>query len=487
MPYIADQKSLRIHPLPGWFSDAKLGVIVAWGLYSIPAFAPTGKTSNQIISEEGWEEYFIRTPYGEWYSNSIKIPDSPAAQYHKEHYGESFKYEDFAPEYRKCIEAWTPNKWADFFHEIGAKYVVYWAKFHDGFLMWPSKYKCPVKENWFSERDTVKEVADAVRARGIRMGIYYSGALDWAFTEDPIKDLVDLMTSGPKTNEYGEYVDNHYRELIDHIQPDILWNDIAYPPKGCREEMLAYYYNSVKDGCINDRWVKYDKNMESTKKQPMRAIVNWIGKRVMKAGKTGTPSSIHVDFVTPEFTSFKTIQKKKFEAILSFGTSVAYNAQEKDSEYHSVEQMVHWFCDIISKNGNLLLVVSPKADGSIPEIQSKRMLEFGTWIKNNSEAIYASSPWLINEGKTDEGISIRYTVNNNSLYAFLLGNPRNSQITIKGLILKDNTRIHLLGSSEELEWQNIKKNLNLQLPGNLEKLPAHVFKISPIPELKSKF
>ncbi len=484
MSYLANQKSLKTHLVPSWFNDAKLGVIVGWGLYSIPAFAPTGKSSNVLISEEGWEEYFIRTPYGEWYSNSIKIPNSPASQYHNQRYGESFKYEDFAPEFKKCIEQWNPNKWADFFNEIGAKYVVYWAKFHDGFLMWPSKFKCPVKENWFSERDTVKELADAVRARGIRMGVYYSGALDWAFTEDPIEDLVDLMTSGPKTKEYGEYVDNHYRELIDRIKPDILWNDIAYPPKGCREEIIAYYYNTVREGCINDRWVKYGRIMNYTKKQPLRALVNWIGKRIMKAGKTGTPSSIHVDFLTPEFTSFKTIQKKKFEAILSFGTSVAYNAQEKDSEYHSVEQMVYWFCDIISKNGNLLLVVSPKADGSIPEIQSKRMLEFGGWIKKNNEAIYGSCPWLLNKGKTDEKFEVRYTVNTNSLYAFLLGNPPNAPITIKGLILKDNTEISLLGYCEKLEWQNKNNNLIVDFPSKLEKSPAYVLKINPIPNLK---
>ena len=96
--------------------------------------------------------------------------------------------------------------------------------------MWPSRYKCPVKKDWYSERDTVGELAGAVRAKKIRMGIYYSGALDWAFTDKPVKDLVDLMTGGPSTSEYGNYVDSHYMELIDSIAPDILWNDIAYPP-----------------------------------------------------------------------------------------------------------------------------------------------------------------------------------------------------------------------------------------------------------------
>ncbi len=481
MSYFANQQSLKKHPLPKWYNDAKLGVLVLWGIYSIPAFAPTGKTSNALISEEGWRQYFIKTPYAEWYANSIKIPNSPAARYHKEKYGTSFAYEDFTPQFKRYIKSWDPVKWADFFNNIGAKYVTYCAKFHDGFLMWPSKYKCPVKNNWYSERNTVKELADALRSKGLKMGIYYSGVLDWAFTKDPITDLVDLITSGPNTTEYGHYVDNHYQELIDIVRPDILWNDIAYPPKGNREKIIAYYYNTVKVGCINDRWTKYDKYTELLKRKPIRAFVNWIGKRIMSSGKTGLSSNIHFDFVTPEFTTFKTIQKKKFESILSFGTSVAYNSQEEDYEYNSVKQIIYWFCDIISKNGNLLLVASPKADGSFSQIQEKRLNEFGAWVKKNSEAIFGSTPWKISEGKTTDNIDIRYTVKNNNLYIFLLGNPKKSYIVIKKLNLKQNSKIFFLYNSEELRWKNINNGLYIQLPNKLEKSGASVFKVFPIP------
>lgn len=483
MKYEADQKSLKLHELPGWFDDAKLGVIVAWGLYSIPAYAPTEKTSHRLISEEGWQEYYKRTPYGEWYPNAIKIKGSPAYEYHKKNYGDTFTYEDFAPEFKKHIKKWDPKKWAGFFDEIGAKYVVYFTKFHDGFLMWPSDYKCPVKDNWFSERDTVKELADAVRAKGIRMGAYYSGAIDWAFTEEPVMDLIDLMTAGPQTEEYGEYVDNHYCELIEKIKPDILWNDIAYPPMGKREEVIARFYNEIPDGCVNDRWVQYGRHMQYAKKQPLRRLINWIGARAMRAGKTGAPSSIHVDFTTPEFTYHKKIQEKKFEAILSFGTSVAYNAQEKESEYHSVEQMVKWFCDIISKNGNLLLVVSPKADGSIPEIQSRRMIEFGGWVKKNQEAIYGSRPWFGAEALQKKEDGPRFTVKDGALYAFLCGNGSRDNAEIRGLKLSDNTEITLLGENEKIEWQAEKNILKIQLSGNLQEAPAHVLKITPLPEL----
>ena len=250
----------------------------------------------------------------------------------------------------------------------------------------------------------------------------------------------------------------------------------------------------MPDGCINDRWVKYDSRMSILKMQPARAFVNWMGKRVMKAGKTGMPSKIHYDFSTPEFTTFKTIQQKKFESILSFGTSVAFNAQEKDSDYHSVKHMICWFCDIISKNGNLLLVVSPRADGSIPEIQSRRMLEFGKWVKHNSEAIFGSRPYSVSQGITEDGTKLRYTVNNNSLYVFMLGDVSCTDILIKGINPASNAEILLLGIEQKLKWQNTPAGVQIQMADLINKKagindsassisslsPVPVFKISPM-------
>lgn len=483
MPYEPTQKSLKQHALPGWFDDAKLGVFIAWGLYSIPAYAPTGWTSHRLISEQGWEAYFRKTPYAEWYPNAIQIEGSPAAEHHRRTYGEAFRYENFAPEFKRHIENWDPDKWVAFLEEAGAKYVVYVAKFHDGFLLWPSDYPCPVKGGWHSDRDTVKELADAVRARGIRMGVYYSGALDWAFAEKPILDLVDLMTTGPQTEEYGAYVDHHYRELIEKIQPDILWNDIGYPPKGQREKIIAHYYNTVQDGCINDRWVQYGRHMRYAKRQPLRRLINSLGARAMRAGKTGAPSSIHVDFTTPEFTYYKKPQKKKFEAILSFGTSVAYNAFEQESEYVSVEQMVRAFCDIIAKNGNLLLVASPKADGFFPEIQAKRILEFGRWVRKNAEAIYGSRPLPEAEALQKEETGPRFTVKAGSLYVFVSQAP-GTVVQITGLSTQKDTEVRLLGWNGKVEWTAAANKLSLRLPPGVQESPVYVFKIMPAPERK---
>lgn len=483
MIYKPVQRSLKQHKLPAWFDDAKLGVFIAWGLYSIPAYACTGWTSHRLISEQGWEAYFRRIPYAEWYANALKIKGSPAAEYHRKTYGETFRYEDFAPEFKRHIKNWDPDRWGAFLDEAGAKYVVYVTKFHDGFLLWPSEVKCPVKQGWHSERDTVRELAEAVRARGVRMGVYYSGALDWGFTEKPILDLVDLMTSGPQTEQYGEYVDRHYTELIEKIRPDILWNDIGYPPKGRRERVIAHYYNTVEDGCINDRWIQYGRHMKYGRKQPLRRIINALGARAMKAGKTGAPSSIHVDFTTPEFTYFKKRQKKKFEAILGFGTSVAYNAQEQESDFLSVEQMVKVFCDIIAKGGNLLLVASPKADGSFPEIQAKRILEFGRWVRKNAEAIYGSRPWPAAEELQKDDSGPWFTVNADSLYVFVPQGAK-TPIEIQGLAAQKDTQAHLLGCNGKVEWASGTNDLRLGLPLGLEPSPAYVVKITPVPKVK---
>ncbi len=210
MKYKPTRKSIKQHETPDWFHDAKLGVMSAWGIYSIPAFAPIGKTSNDLIYEEGWNEYYKRTPYGEWYENSIKIEDSPARRHHEKTWGADFKYADFLPVFKEHIQNWSPKPWIEMMKTVGARYIIVFTKFHDGFLMWPSRYRHPFKSGWYSERDVIKEVADECRANGLRFGAYYSGTVDWSFIKEPIRDLVDLMVnSGPGTKKYGEYVDNH--------------------------------------------------------------------------------------------------------------------------------------------------------------------------------------------------------------------------------------------------------------------------------------
>lgn len=478
--YSAHPASLQQHPLPAWFEDAKLGLMIAWGLFSIPAFAPTGITSNALISRLGWQEYFRRTPYAEWYANAIRLPNTPARRYHEQQFGAQYNYTQFAAIFQRSLHTWSAQPWAELFAQSGARYVIAWAKFHDGFLLWPSAHR-PPQANWFSQRNILAELAQAVRQRGLRFGIYYSGALDWAFGGPPIRDLVDLLTSGPATPAYGRYVDAHYRELIQTLRPDVLWNDIGYPPQGQRDAVLAEYYNAQPEGCINDRWLQYGRWMHLTRLPPLRTLVNTAGRRAMRAGQTGAPLRVHADFLTPEFTTFDHISRKKFEVVLSFGTSVGYNAQEDEKDLLSSEAMIHRFCDILSKNGNLLLVVAPKADGSIPAAIEQRLIELGSWVRKNAPAIFGTRPWKISQSLSAEGIPIRYTVSTQALYLFLLGQPRAPLLSIPGLTLRPGSIVQQLGQARPLHWQQQGGNLQVTLPCPLPPEPAYVFAISPQP------
>lgn len=249
-----DLRSIRKHKCSEWFHDAKFGILVHWGLYSVPGWAPLTGELMEVVSKWGWEFWFTNNPYAEWYFNSMRIRGSPTHHYHLKIYGEGFSYDRFAQTFNQESKRWNPREWAELFKRAGAQYVVFTVKHHDGFLLWPSDYPNPHKENYCAERDIVGELADAVRNEGMRMGIYYSSGLDWTFNDKVIRDITDLFDAVPQSKEYGEYVYNHWCELIDRYKPSILWSDIAYPITG----KLYHYYNTVPDGVINDRWLQFN-------------------------------------------------------------------------------------------------------------------------------------------------------------------------------------------------------------------------------------
>src|SRR6516225_3391362 len=137
--YVGTVESLRKHPLPEWYADAKLGIFIHWGLYSVPGWAvPT--PSNAGLSEE---EYLKNNPYAEWYLNTLRLEGSPTQKYHKQNYGPNYDYYNFADTFNKEIQRWNPDAWARVFELTGAKYVVLTTKHHDGFTLWPSEIPNP--------------------------------------------------------------------------------------------------------------------------------------------------------------------------------------------------------------------------------------------------------------------------------------------------------------------------------------------------------
>ncbi|NVM03426.1 MAG: alpha-L-fucosidase [Candidatus Helarchaeota archaeon] len=480
MKYEPNLKSVRKHKVPDWFHDAKLGIFVHWGIYSVPAFAPTEQGSiNETMKDQAY--HFKNNPYAEWYLNTMKIKDSPTQKHHNKVYGKDFTYFSFIPEFNQAIKRWEPNKMADLFKKVGARYVVLVTKHHDGFLLWPSKYPNPKKKDHFAKRNIVGELTKAVKERGMRMGFYYSGGLDWTFNEDPIQDFLSFVTNGPLEPNYHEYIKKHFIELIDLYEPSIIWNDIGYPPDVNPYEIIAYFYNKIPDGLINDRWFQITKKMRDL----IRDNLDRFTQAAKEISGEGAGADVlkppHYDYRTPEYATYHKIKKDKFESCRGIGYSFGFNREEGEKEHITINELVRMFIDIVSKNGNLLLNVGPMADGTIPEMQVERLLGLGRWLETNGEAIFETRPWIRAEGGTDDGIDIRFTQKEDTLYVILLDTPKSEKITIKTLLIDKNAIINVLGYTTELSWKQIGENLTITISEKLEEAPAYTIKIVPKP------
>jgi alpha-L-fucosidase len=425
--YEARTESLNKHPLPEWYDDAKLGIFIHWGLYSVPGWA--------VLTQEGTklseEEYIKRNPYAEWYLNTLRIKGSPTEAYHKEHYGADYDYYNFAEVFDKEILKWKPEEWARIFKMAGARYVVLTAKHHEGFTLWPSETPNPSlpKERQHASRDLVGELTAAVRAEGLKMGLYYSGGYDWTFIPGPITDWKMAKSVEPQTPEYGKYADAHMRELIRKYQPSILWNDIDYPKSGHPLEVMAEYYNAVPDGVIDDRF-----------------------------------GVDHADFTSPEYETLTDIQEKKWEECRGLGRSFGYNRAEGEKETIAKDALIYLLVDIVSKNGNLLLDVGPEMDGTIPAVQMDRLEALGAWLKVNGEAIYGTRPWTRAEGETSDRMKVRFTKKGSAVYAVILGEPAGKTLALKEFEAKTGTKMSLVGGSGELKWKQNGEDVELELP-----------------------
>ena len=439
--YEATLESLNRHPLPEWYDDAKLGIFIHWGLYSVPGWAPLVHPTHDFTSLD----YIKNNPYAEWYLNTMRIEGSLTQAYHREHFGADYDYYNFAPMFNKETQKWNPETWASVFREAGARYVVLTSKHHEGFTLWPSATPNPTlpPDRQHATRDLVGELTTAVRKAGLHMGLYYSGGYDWTFVPGPISKPDDYKSVQPQTEAYGKYVDAQMRELIHRYRPAVLWNDINYPKTGHFLEIMAEYYNAVPDGVIDDRF-----GVE------------------------------HADFKSPEYETLDKISPTKWEECRGLGRSFGYNRAEGDAETIAPDELIYLLVDIVSKNGNLLLDVGPEADGTIPPVQMSRLVALGTWLKHNGDAIYGTHPWSRANGETAEGIRVRFTQKDSVVYATLLGEPKMNTVTIKSLTPKVGSTISLLGQEKTLGWSQEGENIKVTLPAKLPGKYAYVLRIT---------
>ncbi|MBN2151727.1 MAG: alpha-L-fucosidase [Candidatus Lokiarchaeota archaeon] len=463
--------------MPTWFDDAKFGIFIHWGLYSVPAFAPV-EEDIVAVQKKGLGYYFKYTPYAEWYQNSLRIDGSPVQEYHARTFG-TRPYESFADDFNSLLPKWRPGDWADLFQQAGAKYMVLVTKHHDGFVMWPTEHPNPLKPDYHATRDIPGELAREVRARGIRFCTYYSGTLDWSFQPEPIVDFASMVTNGPTSRQYVDYANAHWRELIDKHGPSILWNDIGYPPGTDVNEIFLYYYQKHPDGLVNDRWVQVSSRArKALKTRLVKWLANGIAAAAIRGGKTEPNFGYHHDFTTPEYKTYPVIKKKKWECTRGIGHSFGYNHVEGEHQYLSTEALVHMLIDIVSKNGNLLLNIGPKADGTIQEIQRNRVLAIGKWLATNGEAIYGTRPWTRPSASTSEKIGVRFTRKGDDLFAILLGTPTRPRVEILSLRIPAGSKLQLLGREGDLEWKHDGPNAVLSVPDCPAGAHAHAIKIA---------
>lgn len=498
MKFEPTKESVSTHEVPAWYEDAKFGIFIHWGLYSVPAWAPkTSKNIIEMMQEGGFNSTMPANPYAEWYLNSLRIEGSPVAQHHARTYGTAYSYFDFREKFEALSKSMNPTEWAKFFSDAGAKYVVMVTKHHDGYTLWPSRIKNPKMDRHFSRRDFVGEVTKAVRGKGMKMGLYYSGLLDWTVMTRPIRNIFDMINNGKMGKEYTTYATSQWMELIERYKPSILWNDIGYPADYDLNKLFAHYYNEVGDGVVNDRWTQTKISGGPIGRAFVYLVVRMLYAKMKKSGELTMEVKGHHDFTTPEYSVYKEARKKKWESTRGVGKSFAYNQVEVEADMLTGREIIHMLSDIVSKNGNLLLNVGPMPDGTIPEMQKRPLLEVGDWLKANGEAIYGTRPWTRAEGLTEDGKPVRFTQKDNVLYAIVNDGALTKTLTIKDLKVDGNASIKLLrgknatvrptgdkkaanGDAEALSWHMAGGDLVVDLPEDLPQQHAYAFALSPL-------
>ncbi|MEZ5224468.1 MAG: alpha-L-fucosidase [Ilumatobacteraceae bacterium] len=433
--------------LPTWYDDAKLGIFIHWGPYAVPCYAPVDQDMGELMRAGDWAEVFKWSPYTEWYLNSWAIEGSPTAAHHTATYGDR-TYESFVEEFRTRSAGADVSVWAELFAAAGARYVVPVTKHHDGFLMWRSDVPNPHRDGWMAERDHIGELADAVAARDMRFGVYYSGGIDWTFVPPPIDSFPAMLSRIPGSPEYLEYATAHVDELIARFSPAVLWNDIAWPLQDDPNAVFGRYYDAVPDGVVNDRW-----NMLA----------------VMKG-------TLHADFRTPEYST-EADATRKWEVCRGIGRSFGYNRMESEATMPTADELIWMVVDIAARGGNLLLNVGPDADGRIPLAQAVRLTALGWWLRIHGDAVYGTRPGSPHSSVDGDGREVRHTVGaDGTRYAIVRGAPT-GELRLPGVDVGDGAEVCMLGNDRVLPHTSRGGALVVELPDHLPAAPATVFAI----------
>lgn len=470
--YQPNWASLDQRPIPKWYTDAKFGIFIHWGVYSVPAYAAVN------VKDEN--------PYAEWYWNSLtngmdaKGPVGHGAltwKFHKRVYGADFPYFDFAPMFR--AELFDPDRWADLFVRAGARYVALTSKHHEGFTLWRSaEANRSWKRPWNSvdigpKRDLVLDLTEAGRQKGLQMGIYYS-LYEW-YNPVWLSDKQRFVT---------EHLFPQFKDVVNHVKPAIIFSDGEWELTSAEwhsPELLAWLYNDspVADHVVvDDRWGKDTRHK-------------------------------HGGYYTTEYTSGMQEAAHPWEESRGMGYSYGYNRMETLRDYHTGRQLVLMLIDIVSRGGNLLLDIGPRADGHIPVVMEERLVQIGDWLRPNGEAIYGTSAWqrpsqwssgtkphmedkdfraeyditkMVDQPPAGYArIEAFFTAKDDAVYAILPHRP-DDQVVLNNIAAGSGAKIRVLETGAELKWRTEGRRLLVTIPAalqtKLEDQPAYVLKMT---------
>jgi alpha-L-fucosidase len=479
-PFRPDWESLRHYEIPQWYKDAKFGIFIHWGVYSVPSAESEWYPRNMYKPEEGAYKDFQK-----------RFASTDPAQ------KDALGYKDFIPKFK--AEKWDPAVWASLFKEAGAQYVVPVAEHHDGFSMYDSGLSDWTAVKMGPKRDVIGELAKEVRAQGLHFGLsshraehnfFFDGGRDirsdvndpkYASLYGPAHKQVEGHTSGGMMDDWT-YVSPAWTadwmarmtELVEKYKPEIVYYDwwIGQPNFRSRvQEFDTFYYNFAAahgyTGVVNFKNYGMD----------------W--KSAVRDFERGQLATIEPDHWQTDTSISK----------LSWGYI-------ENDQYQPPEFLVHQLIDIVSKNGNLLLNIGPKPDGTIPDQIQTTLKAMGVWLKANGEAIYGTTPWKVyGEGPTKviEGAfhdqdtkpyttaDFRFTQKGNTLYTIGMACPADAasgSATIHALGSNKDAKgitfdsVELVGSSEKLTWKQESDALNVKLPASAPCNYAYVLKLA---------
>ena len=467
--YEPNWESLDARPCPAWFSDAKFGIFIHWGVYSVPAWGPPKQ-------------------YAEWYGFNLgrqkNNPKDLWWQFHERVYGPTFEYADFVPMFK--AELFNADQWADLFYRSGAKYILPTSKHHDGFCLWPS---AEADRDWGRpwnaaavgpKRDLLGELTDAVRKKeGMKIGFYYS-----------LYEWFNPLWLHERNRYVTEHMHPQFKDVVTRYKPSIIFADGEWDMPSAQwksPELLAWLFNEspCKDEVvINDRWGK-----ETRCK--------------------------HGGYYCTEYGSGMKDASHPWEENRGMGYSFGYNRAEAIDDYQTARALILCLCDLVSRGGNLNLDIGPAADGTIPVVMQERLLSIGAWLKVNGEAIYGTRhagrdcQWT--EGKRPEQTygnaqlahkkipynlmdmvgqsphgenavkQIFFTKKPDALYAITAGWP-GKQLVVRNVKVPAGSVVTMLGHEGKLAHKIDGANLTIDVPAlGVDELPclyAYAFKIT---------